>query len=99
MKLTDHIVPETILSIKCVQRNLCEFAKNLHVKFVKSLRVNLFSAGFSFLEPLCATGRSITLTKERAEASRSHLGTQWLLLGIFVQKVFETNLNFRYQRE
>ena len=25
--------------------------------------------------------------------------SQWLLLGNFVQKVFETNLNFRYQRE
>ena len=24
--------------------------------------------------------------------------SQWLLLGILVQKVFETNLNFRYQR-
>jgi hypothetical protein len=28
----------------------------------------------------------------------SHYLPQWLLLGIFVQKVFETNLKFRYQR-
>ena len=53
--------------------------KNCLKKFVKSLRLDLFSAGFSFLEPLCATGRSITLTKERAEASRSHLGKAELL--------------------
>ena len=25
--------------------------------------------------------------------------SQWLIWGIFVQKVFETNLNFSYQRE
>ena len=27
-----------------------------------------------------------------------NLRPQWLLLGIFVQNVFETNLNFRYQQ-
>ena len=30
-------------------------------------------------------------------ANKYHFA-QWLLLGIFVRKVFDTNLNFRYQR-
>ena len=33
--------------------------------------------------------------KERKKIWTSY--TQWLLFGIFVQKVFETNLNFRYK--
>ena len=45
----------------------------------------------SFLHPVCQ------LTSLFACFSTPSTITQWLLLRIFVQKVFETNLNFRYQ--
>ena len=50
-----------------------------------------FSENMNFI-PLCYWRKRVK--QGFACASQS---TQWLLLGIFVQEVFETNLNFKYQ--
>jgi hypothetical protein len=47
---------------------------------------------------VCTTLCTLYASQHTA-ATMFWLCTQWLVLGIFVQKVFETNLNFRHQRE
>ena len=47
------------------KRKLCKFAENRMEKLVKALWVNLFSAGFSYLKPLCCTAWNACRSAEK----------------------------------
>ena len=49
---------------------------NLHEKLVRTLWVNLFSAGFSHLEPLCATAVNSDYRRAPGRGSRKEVDKQ-----------------------
>ena len=83
---------------KCCPANMNELQKILEKLFSWNLFETRWSSNFTLKKQKLTSETNFYHAQGCTQYANKYHFAQWLFLGIFVRKVFDTNLNFRYQR-